>query len=100
MYLGFDPERHGATEPGHILLRTATDQIVSSRSVSFDHTSTIAASRHKRTYAIKDMPGYGSTTAPLKDPRNRAEMLRSPHAADFVRGEMEEITSLWELGSI
>ena len=66
--------------------------------MSFDHTSTIAASRHKRTYAIKDMPGYGSTTAPLKDPRNRAEMLRGPHAADFVRGEMEEITSLWELG--
>ena len=98
VYLGFDPERHGATEPGHILLRTETGQIVSSRSVSFDHTTIIVASRRSRTYAIKDMPGYGSSSAPLKDPRNRAEMLRGPHAADFVRGEMEEITSLWELG--
>ena len=95
-YLGLDPDRHGAAEPAHIVLRHGTDQIVSSRSVIFDHDRIAQDSLTARAFAASDMPHYGGATP--KDPRNRRDMLDGPHAAEFILGEQDEITSLWELG--
>ena len=68
IYLGFDGDRHGTAEPAHLILRTRTQQIVSSRSVQFDHDAIITASLAVRAFAASDMPHYGGTTP--TDPRN------------------------------
>ena len=94
VYLGYDPDRHGASEPGHLIWSTRTKEIVSSRTVSFDHSALWA--RQPRTYTSSTMPEFGG--APLKDPPNRRAMLNGPHAAEFTRGENDELSALNELG--
>jgi len=48
-------------------------------------------------YSISDSFGIN---VPLKDPPNRNEMLRGPHAQEFIDAEHEEIINLYRMGML